>query len=145
MLTTALALCVAAAPFPLPSVDGKALAVAPTQKVFRLPIRFEKVREFYQGQFTGDDAQGVTSRVSGVSGKRVLTITSRRKGDPWTKALVREGDIDTVVEVTAVLQMTEQTVSGSARPLVQFVIGRSADVDRAVEAIGDKHVNQMRR
>jgi hypothetical protein len=143
MLTTTLALLLAAAPFPLPSVDGKALAVSPTQKVFRLPMRFEKVRGFYQEQFTGDDAQGVTSRVSGASGKRVLTITSKRPGDPWTKALVREGEVDTVIEVTAVLQMKEESVSGSARPLVQFVIGRSADVQRAVEAIGDKHVNQL--
>lgn len=36
----------AAGPFPLPSIDGKALAVTDKQTTFRLPMRFEKARAF---------------------------------------------------------------------------------------------------
>lgn len=145
MLSTLLALTLTAGSFPLPSIDGKALAATPEQKTFRLPIRFEKVRSFYDGQFTGDEAKGITSKLSGTVGKRVLTLTSSRAGDTWKKAIVREGEIETVVEVTPVLRMEEAQIEGNAKPLVQFIIGRSADVDRAVEAIGTKHTEQIRQ
>lgn len=144
MLSTLVALTLAAGPFPLPSIDGKPLAATPEQKTFRLPMRFEKVRGFYEGQFTGDEAKGVTSKLSGTSGKRVLTLTSARAGDTWKKAVVREGETETVVEVTPVLRLEEAQIEGNAKPLVQFIIGRSADVDRAVEAIGNKHTEQLR-
>jgi hypothetical protein len=132
-------------PFPLPSVDGKPLAATATQKSFRLPMRFEKVRAFYDEQFIGDDAKGVTTKLSGTTGKRVLTLASTRAGDAWKKAVVREGEIETVVEITPVMRMEEAQIEGNAKPLVQFIIGRSADVTREVEAISDKHVEQIRK
>ena len=91
MLSTLLSLTLAAGSFPLPSIDGKPLAATAEQKSFRLPMRFEKVRSFYDGQFTGDDAKGVTTKISGTSGKRVLTLIPTRAGDTWKKAVVREG------------------------------------------------------
>ena len=145
MLSTLLSLTLAAGSFPLPSIDGKPLAATAEQKSFRLPMRFEKVRAFYDGQFTGDEAKGVTTKLSGTSGKRVLTLISTRAGDTWKKAIVREGEVETVVEVTPILRMQEELIEGNGKPLVQFIIGRSGDVDRAVEAIGDKHTEQIRK
>ena len=49
MISLVLSLLIAA-PFPLPAIDGKALAVTDGQKVFRLPMRFEKVKSFYAEQ-----------------------------------------------------------------------------------------------
>lgn len=144
MLSLAVSLALHAGSFPLPAIDGKPPAVSAEQKVFRLPMRFEKARAFYEGQFTGDDAAKVTTKVGTSNGKRTLTIVSSRAGDTWKKAVVREGEIDTVIEVTPVLRMAEEQIEGNAKPLVQFIIGRSADVDRAVKAIGDKHVEQIR-
>lgn len=145
MFSSLLALTLAAGSFPLPSIDGKPLAATAQQKTFRLPMRFEKVRSFYEEQFTGAEAKGVSSRLAGASGKRVLTLTSSRAGDTWKKAIVRESELETIVEVTPVLRMEEAQIEGNARPLVQFIIGRSGDVERAVEAIGDKHTEQIRR
>ena len=41
-------------PLPLPSVDGKALAISAGQKTFRVPIRFAKVEAFYREQYKAD-------------------------------------------------------------------------------------------
>lgn len=144
MLSLVVALVLEAGPFPLPAIDGKPPAVTAEQKKFRLPMRFEKVRAFYDGQFAGDDAKGITSKVGSTDGKRTLTLTSSRAGDTWKKAVIREGDVDTAVELTPVLRMADTQIEGNGKPLVQFIIGRSADVDRAVNAIGDKHVEQIR-
>jgi len=145
MLSTLLALTLTAGSFPLPSIDGKALAATAEQKSFRLPMRFAKVRGFYDGQFIGDDAKGITTKLTGTTGKRVLTLVSSRAGDTWKKAVVREGEIETVIDVTPVLRMAEEQIEGNGKPLVQFIIGRSGDVDRAVEGIGRKHVEQIRQ
>ncbi|MDP3234781.1 MAG: hypothetical protein Q8N26_18510 [Myxococcales bacterium] len=144
MLSTLLALTLTAGSFPLPTIDGKPLAATAEQKSFRLPMRFEKVRGFYDAQFIGD-AKGITAKVSGTTGKRVLTLISSRAGDTWKKAIVREGEVETVIDVTPVLRMAEEQIEGNGRPLVQFIIGRSGDVDRAVDAIGRKHVEQIRQ
>lgn len=144
MLSTLLALTLTAGAFPLPAVDGKPAAAAPEQKQFRLPMRFERVRGFYEGQFAGEGGKGVTSRLSGTPGKRVLTLTSSRPGDSWKKAVVREGEVETVVDVTPVLRLAEERIDGNGKPLVQFIIGRSADVDRAVKSIGDAHLEQIK-
>jgi hypothetical protein len=132
---------VLAAPFPLPAVDGKALAVTDGQKVFRLPMRFEKVKQFYAAQL-GD---GATAVEKSVEGKRVLTLTAKGKAESWTKALVREGEVDVTIEVTPVMRLTEEQITGQGGPLVQFVIGRSADVQKAMDAIDQKHVEQIRK
>jgi hypothetical protein len=132
---------VVAAPFPLPAVDGKPLAVSDGQKVFRLPMRFEKVKQFYAAQL-GDQASVVEKS---VDGKRVLTLTAKGKAESWTKALVREGEVDVVIEVTPVMRLNDEQISGNGRPLVEFVIGRSGDIQKAMEAIDQKHVEQIRK
>lgn len=143
MLTLLATALLTAGPFPLPSIDGKPLATTPEQKRFRLPMRFEKVRAFYESQFTAQE-EGLTRSLKTVP-VRTLTFTSKRAGDTWTRATITEGETETVVVVTPVLRLDDQLVEGNGKPLVQFVIGRSGDVDRAVQAIGDKHVEQIRR
>ena len=136
MISFVLALTLAA-PFPLPAIDGKPLAVTEGQKVFRLPMRFEKVKKFYAEQLP----EAVLAEKS-VEGKRVITLLAKGKAESWTRAVVREGEVDTVIEVTPVLRLGEEQISGNARPLVEFVIGRSGDVDKAVKGID--HAEQMR-
>jgi hypothetical protein len=145
MLSTMLALALTAGPFPLPSIDGKPLAATAEQKSFRLPMRFEKVRSFYQSQFVGDNAKGIVTTFSGTAGKRVLTIVSSRAGDTWKRAILREGESETVIDITPVLRLSEAQIEGNGKPLVQFIIGRSGDVDRAIEAIDRKHTEQIRK
>ena len=129
-----------AAPFPLPAIDGKALAVTDAQKTFRLPMRFEKVKAFYAEQLGGKAE--VTMRESSAEGRRVLTLTTKSKGESWTRAVVREGEVETVIDVTPVLRLSEEEISGNARPLVQFVFGRSAEVKQALDGID--HTESMR-
>ncbi len=129
---------VVAAPFPLPAIDGKPLAVTEGQKVFRLPMRFEKVKSFYVEQL----AASATVIEKSVSGKRVLSVTAKGKAESWVKAVVREGEVDTVVEVTPVMRLAEEEISGNGRPLVEFIIGRSGDVQKALNTID--HAEQMR-
>lgn len=131
--------------FPLPSLDGKPLATTAKQTSFRVPLRFERVRAFYESQFTEAERAEVQLTLAGTSGRRTLTLVSRRADDTWRKAVVREGELDTLIEVTPLIRLGETAIEGNGKPLVQFVIGRSADVKRAVETIGDKHVEQIRR
>lgn len=132
MLVVALTLLVAA-PFPLPSVDQKAVVAAPEQKVFRLPSRFEKVRDFYLAQFK--DQAEVTVKPQTIAGKRSLVLTSKRAGDSWRRAVVTEGSMETVVEVTPVLRLESERVSGNGKPLVEMVLPRSPEVQKALESI----------
>lgn len=133
---------VLAAPFPLPSVDGKPLAVTATQRTFRLPMRFEKVKKFYAEQLVAQP--GLALRESGPSGQRVLTLTTDAKGATWKKAVVRERETETVIDVTPVLVLDAEAIEGTApRPLVQFVIGRSGEVKKAVEGID--HTEAVRK
>ena len=127
-----------AAPFPLPMIDGKPLAVSEGQKTFRLPMRFEKVKRFYVDQL-GSSAE---LKEASPDGKRVLTLAPRGKSEAWRKAIIREGEVETVVEVTPVLRLEEETISGNARPLVEFIIGRSPEVQKAVTGID--HADGMR-
>jgi hypothetical protein len=128
-----------AAPFPLPAIDGKPLAVTDKQKVFRLPMRFEKVKKFYADQL------GATADVtpSEAKGKRVLTLVAKGKSESWTKAIVREDEVDTVVEVTPVIWMGPTEINGNGKPLVEFIIGRSGDVDQVLKTID--HTEQIRK
>ena len=129
-----------AAPFPLPAIDGKPLAITDKQKVFRLPMRFEKVKKFYADQLSSTDVSVVESS---ASGKRVLTLTAKGKSESWTRAIVREGEVDTVVEVTPLLRLKDENISGNGRPLVEFIIGRSGDVDKALKTID--HTEAIRK
>jgi hypothetical protein len=142
MLTLALAVVLQSS-FPLPTIDQKAIAVTDKQKVFRLPLRFDKVRAFYDEQLKGQAE--VTLRVRGVSGERVLTISNKNKADTWREATVTEKEMETVVSVTPVLRMEETQVTGNGRPLVEFIFSRSPEVDKAVEAIGRDHLENIRK
>jgi hypothetical protein len=66
MVPALLAIALTAAPFPLPAVDGKPLAVTEGQKSFRLPMRFEKVRASYgKRQIDITESCGGWSRIAG--------------------------------------------------------------------------------
>ena len=56
--------------------------------------------------------------------------------------MVREGEMDTVIDVTPVVRLDEETISGNGKPLVEFIFGRSPDVDAAIKSID--HTEQMR-
>ena len=124
---------VLAAPFPLPAVDGKALALKEGQKTFRLPTRFDKVRAFYEEQFKG--VAEVTVRLEGTPGACKLQLATRRKADGWTRATVRESEMETVIDVVPVLRLAEENIEGHGKPLVEFVFGRSAEVQKALDSI----------
>ena len=133
-------LCLAANPatapegsFPLPTVDGKALAVTQGQKTFRVPMRFGRVEQFYREQLGG--AKDVLLVPSGTDGERTLTLTTKRKGDAWTRAVIREGKVDTAIEVTPVLRMGDVNIAGNGKPLVQFVLTRSPEAAKAAADI----------
>lgn len=139
MISALLALTLAA-PFPLPAIDGKPLAVAKDQKVFRVPLGFERVKAFYTEQL-GKQAE-VTLRESSASGTKTLTISTTSKGESWKRAVIRQGESETVIEITPVLRLEEEQISGNGKPLVEFVFGRSPEVDKAVKSID--HTEQMR-
>ncbi len=139
MIFTLLALTLAA-PFPLPAIDGKPLAVVKDQKVFRVPLGFERVKAFYTEQL-GKQAE-VTLRESSASGTKTLTISTTSKGESWKRAVIRQGESETVIEITPVLRLEEEQISGNGKPLVEFVFGRSPEVDKAVQSID--HTEQMR-
>lgn len=142
MLTLALS-AVLASSFPLPTIDQKPLAVTAEQKVFRLPLRFEKVRAFYDEQLKG--RAEVRQKVTGVSGSRVLTLTNGNKADTWRQATVTEKESETVIAVTPVLRMEDTAVTGNGRPLVEFVFSRSPEVERAIEGIDREHLEKLRQ
>jgi len=133
---------VGAAPFPLPSVDGKPLAVSEGQTRFVVPLRFDKMREFYRSQL--GDPQVVTT-VSREQNGRVLTLVSRRSNEGWKRAVIRETAMGTEVLVTPVIRLGAQEVSGNGKPAVELILGRSRDVDQAVEKIDDAHLEAIRK
>lgn len=139
MLVPLLALALSGTPFPLPMIDGKAPAVTEGQKSFRLPMRFEKVRAFYEEQFK--NAPEVTVRVSGTPGSRSLSLASKRTSDEWTSATVKEGELETVVNLKPVMRMGGDRVEGKAPP-VNFILTRSAEVQKSLETID--HTESMR-
>ena len=129
MLSLIVAATLAGSSFPLPTIDGKPLAVTEGQKVFRLPMRYEKVKAFYEERFAADAKHPL--KPSGDS----FTLTSKDLGDRWKKAVVKKGELETVVELTPVLSMTEESVDGRGKPLVEFVIGRNKNVEAAIDSI----------
>jgi hypothetical protein len=119
-------------PFPLPAVDGKPLAVAAGQKLFRLPLRFSAVERFYRERWERE--AGVRVRPELVAGKRALVIESRRPGDVWAKATVREGELETLVELVPVFRAEETAVEGKAIPLA-IIIPRSSEAAKMADQI----------
>jgi hypothetical protein len=119
--------------FPLPSPDGKALAAGSDQRTFHVPFGFARVEQFYRERFGAESK--VTLQASTTNGRRMLTLKSSRAGDSWAKAVVREGEVETTVEVTPVLRADAERVEGSGRPLVELVMTRSQEVDRMVQSI----------
>lgn len=124
----------APAPFPLPMVGDKPIAIAPGQRTFRLPLGFARVAGFYRDQFRGATSVTLTERTP-EGAPRELVVKSLRSTDAWASAVVREANGGTTVEVTPVLRADAQGVKGSARPLVQLVIGRSDEARKAAESI----------
>jgi hypothetical protein len=129
------------APFPLPSPDGKALAATAGQHTFRVPYRFARVEQFYRERFTRESK--VTLTPSLADGRHLLTLKSSRSGDAWAKAVIKEGEVDTTVEVTPVLRAGEERVEGNGRPLVELVLTRSKDFDQMVNSID--HTSDAKR
>ncbi|HYV48704.1 MAG TPA: hypothetical protein VFA20_27790 [Myxococcaceae bacterium] len=121
-------------PFPLPMIGGKPPAIAPGQKLFRLPLGFARVASFYREQFRGTAGVTLTERAPDGA-PRELLVRSLRTTDAWAKAVIREVEGGTTVEVTPVLRADAQDVKGGARPLVQLVIGRSDEARKAAESI----------
>ncbi len=139
MFAPLLALALSAAPFPLPAIDGKPLAVTVGQTSFRLPMRFERVRAFYEEHFK--DTPEVTVRFSGTPGSRQLLLASARAADGWKSARVKEGQTETVVELKAVLQMAGETIAGKGPP-VEFILTRSVEVQQSLKSID--HTESMK-
>jgi hypothetical protein len=138
-----LPLCAAAQagqPFPLPAPDGKALAVSPGQKAFRLPVRFEAAERFYRQQF--DKQEGIRIHPELKDGRRLLRIESKRSGELWAKATLREGELETIVELVPVLRADETTVQGKAAPLV-IVIPRSREAAKMADEM--EHLERPNR
>ncbi|MBI3180886.1 MAG: hypothetical protein HYZ28_01945 [Myxococcales bacterium] len=121
------------APFPIPSLDGKPLAPAEGKKSYRLPLSFRAVERFYRERF--GRAKGVSLSLAGDEGSRVLTLVSKRPSDAWAKAVVSEGQVDTTILVTPVLQLSAEEIEGRGTPLVEFVFGRSPEAAKAAAEI----------
>ena len=136
MIALTLMAVLAADPFPLPMVDGKPPALTEGQKHFRLPMRFEKVRDFYLEQFSSVDRKLVSVTPSRKGDIRVLQLTSKRAGDGWRSAVIREGVMETTIDIVPVLQLaTEEITAHRQAPLVQFVFMRSPEVQKSLESI----------
>lgn len=136
LLGSAVGLAQAQAPsgtFPLPGVDGKPLATTTGQRSFRCPLGFARVERFYREQL-GQRAD-VTLRVKGQAGERTLVVTSKAKSDAWAKAVVKEGQAETTIEVTPVVRLSDQVVEGNGRPLVHFILSRSPEAAKAAEQL----------
>lgn len=128
------------AAFPIPTIDGKAPASAPDQSKWTLPMRFEKAKKFYAGEFKTNADVKLTERTR--DGHRELVITTKASKETWTRAVVIEREIDVSIEVTRVMRLNDEEISGTARPLVEFVFTRSPDIDKAVKSID--HTESMR-
>lgn len=118
--------------FPLPSVDGKP-AIRAGERTFKVPLGFAAVERFYRAHFKGKNV--AVTRTQDAAGVRMLRIVSREKSSRWARVTVREGTVDTRIEVTPVVRLDDVHVEGSGVPAVQFVIGRSPEAARAAAEI----------
>lgn len=123
-----------ARPFPLPAPEGKPIPVAANQRVFRVPMRFAKVEKFYRDQLGAD--RRITFTADRREEPRTLTVVSRRDTDTWSKAVIREGVVDTTIEVTPIVRFaTPEVIDGRMKPLVQFVMPRNPAAVEAANSI----------
>ena len=119
---------------PLPSASGKPIPATAGQRKFRVPLGFARVERFYRRQLGGADKVSLTVEVS-ASG-RTLTLTSRRDTDTWSKAVARQGAVDTTIEVTPIVRLKVVDIEGRpAEPLVHFVMPPSPEVARQANSI----------
>ncbi|MGV3619237.1 MAG: hypothetical protein ACO1OB_00390 [Archangium sp.] len=128
------------AAFPIPTIDGKAPASAPEQTKWTLPMRFEKAKKFYAEEFKSNADVKLTERTR--DGHRELVITTKASKETWTRAVVTEREVDVSLEVTRVMRLNDEAISGTARPLVEFVFTRSPEIDEAIRNID--HTESMR-
>ena len=127
---------------PLPSPSGKPIAATTGQRIFRVPLGFARVERFYREQLGSAAKVALTVEV-GAAG-RTLTITSRRDSDTWSKAVAREGAVDTTIEVTPIVRLQVVDIEGRpAEPLVHFVMPPSPEVARQANSID--HLETERR
>lgn len=125
--------------FPIPSPDGKSIATTPGQRVFHLPMRFAKAERFYRDRFGTD--KGVSLQLERADDVKVLTIVSKHAGDSWAKAVVREGTVDTVLEVTPVVRLAGEQIQGRGLPLVHLVLPVSPEprnMANSIDHMGDR-------
>jgi alpha-D-ribose 1-methylphosphonate 5-triphosphate synthase subunit PhnH len=125
-----LAMTLAGTPFPLPTIDGKQISVMPGQRRFRLPMRFATARAFFDAQLLKTKAKRQTLSVAGRS---KIEFTCTEPSPVWLKATLTEGDVDTLLEIVPVLRTEAMVVEGTGKPLVQFVLGRSSEVEKSLE------------
>lgn len=126
--------------FPIPTIDGKPPASAPEQTTWSIPMRFEKAKKFYVDEFKANADVKVAERVR--EGRRELVITTKSPKETWTRGVVTEREVDVSIEVTRVMRLNDEEVTGTARPLVEFVFTRSPEVDKAVKSID--HTDSIR-
>jgi hypothetical protein len=118
----------AGTPFPLPTVNGKPVARVEGQRKFRVPIRFEAARAFYQSNL-----KTAKQRLVLLAGRRKLELTCTEPSPQWTRAVISEGDIDTVIEVTPVIQLDVLPVGAQGRPSVDLILPRSPEVEKSLK------------
>jgi hypothetical protein len=121
-----------ATPFPLPQIDGKRLVVTAGQTTFNVPLKLSKVESFYREQLKQEPK--ITFKAAGAEGARTLTIESKRIGDAWAKAVLKEGEVATSITVTFIITPKKpEEISGTMPPVL--FIPRSADAARDADAI----------
>lgn len=122
------------AAFPVPAVDGKPLSVPPGQRTVRLPMRLLRAESFYRERFAG--AAGVRLTPGLDERGRMLTITSTRPGDAWSRAVLREDAAGTSVELTSVVRMSRDVIEGRGVPAVQVVLPpNTAEIRKQADSI----------
>ena len=129
------------AAFPLPRPEGKPIAISPGQRVFRLPMRYARVERFYRDQFAADRSITITEDRS--EHQKVLNVISKRSDSAWSRVTVREGAVDTVVELTPMMRLGGEVIVGRGLPLVQVVIPLNPGVAEQAKAID--HMEDLRR
>jgi hypothetical protein len=127
-------------PFPLPEIDGKKIGVAAGQTTFNLPMKFSRVEAFFREHFKQEPR--ITFKAAGAEGARTLTIESKRIGDAWAKAVLKEGEVLTSITVTFIITPKGPVDISGTMPPVLF-IPRSADAARDADSI--EHLEHPRK
>lgn len=136
MVASLLALALTSSPgaLPIPGVKGQVLDARATR--FHLPQGLAQVEHFYREAFKGD--VGVTL----AHDHGALVIRSRRPGERWSRAVVRDEGIGTTIEVTPIIAMGPIDVRATPPSAVSLVIERSGHVQEQLEHITDDHAQR---